>query len=146
MATTLEEALAIAKKQAELTDNSQDDTLTSFLEASKADCGNGNVTYRPFIAAAFLLFTTKYREIMSDRYRKGLIAAEQGVKFIDPLEPIKEYLIGLLRVQKGLDCGKEECIADCWKADKIIEDIECSCKDKLAKEKLPYYAFSAFVV
>lgn len=142
---TLDEALQIAKEQSRADDGSKDAILTSFLEASKAKCDDGTITYRPYIVAAFYLFTTEYQKIMTDRYRLGLIKGD-GAEWINPLEAVKEYLLGLLRVQSGLDCGHEKCILDCWKADKLINDILCGCKDECSAEQEKKHTFSAMIV
>lgn len=144
LAEALNSALAIAKQQAKITDDSQDALLTSFLEQGAAKCADGTVTYRPFMAAAFAVYTTQYSQIMSDRYRLGLIEGD-GAKFINPLEGMKEYILGLLRIQKAMDCGHENCIPDCWKADKFIDDINCGCSIK-AVNNTNTYVFSAMVI
>lgn len=142
---SITDALAIAKKQAKIDDDSQDVIITSFLESGAAKCPDDTITYRPYMAAAFLLFTTEYQKIMSDRYRLGLLEGD-GAKFINPLDAIKEYLLGLLRVQSALDCGKEQCIPDCWKADKLIDDINCGCAKKTTNAtSVTISCFSAFV-
>lgn len=142
LAEALNSALAIAKQQAKIGDNSQDALLTSFLEQGAAKCADGTVTYRPFMAAAFAVYTTQYSLIMSDRYQRGMVEAD-GVKWISPLEGMKEYILGLLRIQQAMDCGREECIADCWKPEKLIDDINCGCDKKTATTS---FGFSAMVI
>ncbi|MEO1433687.1 MAG: hypothetical protein AAFV71_32440 [Cyanobacteria bacterium J06633_8] len=142
---TLDEALGIAKEQSRADDGSKDAILTSFLEASKAKCEDGNITYRPYIVGAFYIFTTEYQNIMNDRYKRGLIKGD-GAEWINPLEAVKEYILGLLRVQAAMDCGHENCIPDCWKADKIKDDILCGCRDECNAEQEKKHTFSAMIV
>ncbi|MEM7556152.1 MAG: hypothetical protein AAF378_19030 [Cyanobacteria bacterium P01_A01_bin.84] len=143
MTQTIEEALAIAKQQAKINDDYQDALLTSFLEQGAAKCDDGTITYRPFMAAAFAIYTTQYSQIMSDRYRLGLISADNAT-WISPLEGLKEYMVGLLRIQSAMDCNHKDCIPECWSADKLIDDINCGCEKKT--ENTANYCFSATVI
>lgn len=138
----LSSALAIAKQQAKIEDNTQDALLTSFLEQGAARCDDGSVTYRPFMAAAFAVYTTQYSLIISDRYRNALIEGD-GAKWVNPLDGLKEYILGLLRIQKAMDCGNL-CIPDCWKADKLMDDINCGCSKTTATQT--NFGFSAMVI
>ncbi len=147
LAAALNSALAIAKQQAKITDDSQDALLTSFLDKGAARCSDGTVTYRPFMAAAFAVYTTQYSLIMSDRYQLGMIEAD-SVKWISPLEGMKEYILGLLRIQKTMDCTHTDpsCIPDCWKAQTLMDDINCGCSKSNTPTTTTSFAFSAMVI
>lgn len=139
----LTEALDQTKELLEIGDTSQDKTLEAFLNAGKAKCEDGKITFRPYMTAAFFLFTTEYRKLMTNRYRQGLIKGD-GAEWINPLEVLKESILGMLRVQSAMDCGHEQCILECWRASKLIDDLVCGCKGEEDKQKK--HIFSTIVV
>jgi len=130
---TVEEALAIAKNLAKISDASNDTLLTTFLEAAKGTREDGTTVYRPFIVAAFWLGT--HQEALP---RQGLIEGD-GAKFVDPLKAIE----WLLRQQQAMDCGLK--FDECWNPTAIKEELLCGC-DSGETGKGTVFGISAMVI
>ncbi|NEP62051.1 MAG: hypothetical protein F6K31_34755 [Symploca sp. SIO2G7] len=130
---TVEEAIAIAKNLAKISDSSNDTLLTTFLEAAKGTREDGTTVYRPFIVAAFWLGT--HQEALP---RQGLIEGD-GAKFVDPLKAIE----WLLRQQQAMDCGLK--FDECWNPTAIKEELLCGC-DPGETGKGTVFGISAMVI
>jgi hypothetical protein len=118
--SSIDIALAEAKKLANITNSDSDDSITTILEASAGTDSQGNKVYRPYLAGALQMYQITIPPLIA----RSFVYQAKGVSFALPrdLEPaMKDTLRGFLLLQQGLDCKLK--IDPCWNAKKFLKDM-----------------------